>query len=269
MRVVQPRDNWPPSWRHSYSHDCLEVYGDRSNLGYTLAYRQRFEQTIKLLTGAVPVGGRVLDVAAAQGNFSLTLAEAGYRMTWNDIRPELIDYVRLKHQTGSVEFRPGNIFDMRFDEPFDAVLMTEVIEHVAHPDRFLKHVASFVKPSGHVVVSTPNGNYFRNSLPKFSDCANPAVYEGAQFRPDSDGHIFLLYEEELRGFAAAANLTVVDLRYVSNSLISGHVKLRRLLPFMPEGMVLASQRLLRLVPAFERRLSAGMVALLRGPAVAG
>lgn len=264
MRNVQPSDNWPSSWKQSYSHDCLEVYGDKSNPGYTLAYKQRLGETLKLLMRAIPAGGRVLDVAAAQGNFSLMLAEAGYRMTWNDIRPELVEYVKLKHQTGIIEFCPGNILDMQFDQPFDAVLITEVIEHTAHPDQFLKHIATLIKPSGHIVISTPNGNYFRNSLPRFSECADPSIYEELQFRPDSDGHIFLLYEEELREFAASANLTLVDLRYVSNCLISGHVKFRYVLPFLPEGVVLASQQLLRLIPAFERKLSAGMVALLQG-----
>ena len=33
-------------------------------------------------------GSRIIDIAAAQGNFSLHLAEAGYRVTWNDLRDD-------------------------------------------------------------------------------------------------------------------------------------------------------------------------------------
>ena len=38
----------------------------------------------------------MLDLAAGQGNFSLALAERGYRVTWNDLRGDLEGYVRLK-----------------------------------------------------------------------------------------------------------------------------------------------------------------------------
>jgi hypothetical protein len=47
--------------------------------------------------------------AAAQGNFSIALAGLGYQVTWNDLRPELVDYVRLKLPSGiNVEFVVDN-----------------------------------------------------------------------------------------------------------------------------------------------------------------
>lgn len=42
------------------------------------------------------------------------------------------------------------------------VLMTEIIEHVAHPDEFLTRIASLVRPGGWVIITTPNGGYWRN-----------------------------------------------------------------------------------------------------------
>ena len=125
--------------------------------------------TLAILGEVLEPGARVLDVAGAQGNFSLALAEMGYRVTWNDLRGELADYVRLKHERGAVEYAPGNMFELRADTLFDAVLITEVIEHVAHPDQFLAQAAALVRPGGYVVMTTPNGRYFRNTLPKFSN----------------------------------------------------------------------------------------------------
>ena len=46
-----------------------------------------------------------------QGNFTLRLAELGYRVTWNDIRQDLAGYVQLKWKTGDVTYRPGNILE--------------------------------------------------------------------------------------------------------------------------------------------------------------
>ncbi len=82
---------------------------------------------------SAPPGARILDVAAAQGNFTLTLAEPGYEVTWNDLRHELAEYVRLKHEHGVVHYLPGEIFGLDASEPFDVVLATEIVEHVAHP----------------------------------------------------------------------------------------------------------------------------------------
>ena len=126
-----------------------------------------------LSRGAAP-GARILDVAAAQGNFSIPLAEMGYEVTWNDMRAELAGYVRLKQEFGTIHFAPGDAFNIDLPLPFDGVLITEVIEHTAHPDRLLARAAQLVRPGGYVVMThSQNGAYFRNKLPKFTHSARP------------------------------------------------------------------------------------------------
>src|SRR5439155_10644657 len=143
-------------------------FGEIRNRGYAYAYARRRDETLALIQKVAQPPQSILDVAAAQGNFSLALAELGYSVTWNDIREELADYVRLKYERGSLEFAPGNAFELGFENRFDIVLITEIIEHVAHPDQFLRQVAQLVKPGGHIVMTTPNGGYFLNRLPRFS-----------------------------------------------------------------------------------------------------
>ena len=89
-------------------------------------------------------GATILDIAAAHGNFTLALAELGYRVTWNDLRAELAEYVQRKHERGAVEYMPGNCFELAPRNSFDCVLFTEVIEHVAHPDEFMIKVARLI-----------------------------------------------------------------------------------------------------------------------------
>src|SRR5262245_48119639 len=197
MKRVYIQADWPESWKSSYNYDLEEIYGEISNLGYAYSYHNRTKQTLKLLSEVLLPGARVLDIAAAQGNFSLSMAEMGYDVTWNDLRADLADYVRMKYETGSINFAPGNAFELRFPYLFDAILITEIIEHVAHPDEFLTKMATLVRPGGYVVMTTPNGAYIRNTLPKFSDCPDPSAYESIQFKPNSDGHIFLLHTTEV------------------------------------------------------------------------
>jgi 2-polyprenyl-3-methyl-5-hydroxy-6-metoxy-1,4-benzoquinol methylase len=237
MKRVHVQETWPESWKRSYTYDLEEIFEEISHRGYAYAYQNRHRTTLRLVTDVVPVGSRILDIAAAQGNFSLRLAELGYDVTWNDLRADLAEYVRLKHEYGNISFAPGNAFEIGFPTPFDAVLITEVIEHVAHPDDFLRTIATLVKPGGYVVMTTPNGAYFRNSLPMFSECPDPSVYESVQFKPNADGHIFLLHPHEVEPLAARAGLKIDELLLFTNPLTNGHMKMEVLLRVIPKGIV--------------------------------
>jgi hypothetical protein len=75
MREIVPEASWPQSRVNSYKYDREEAFGTPSNWGYALAYRNRHQETLKLVTEAIEPGATILDLAAAQGNF--TLAERG------------------------------------------------------------------------------------------------------------------------------------------------------------------------------------------------
>lgn len=266
MKRVYVQEDWPDSWKHAYPYDLLEVYGGLSNRGYAYAYDNRRRQTMRLLASVLAPSARILDIGAAQGNFSLALAESGYKVIWNDLRKDLVDYVRLKYEAGDLEFAPGNAFELGFPYFFDAVLITEVIEHVAHPDEFLANSARLVKPGGYVVMTTPNGAYFRNTLPKFSECADPGVYRAGQFKPDADGHIFLLHPDEIRQMASRACLEVDEIALFTNPLTNGFLKLRLLLQVLPRSLVeVIESATQRIPPQFGRRIQVQMGVRFRKP----
>ena len=75
MKRIELQDSWLDSWKSSYAYDQQEIYGEISIYGYAYAYENRRRETLHLLTEVLPLGARILDVAAAQGNFSLALAE--------------------------------------------------------------------------------------------------------------------------------------------------------------------------------------------------
>ncbi|MBI3950635.1 MAG: methyltransferase domain-containing protein, partial [Acidobacteria bacterium] len=264
MRRVTPHESWPDSWKESYQYDLLEVYGETSHRGYAYAYAQRRKHTLELIRKVARPGARILDVAAAQGNYSLTLAEMGYDITWNDLRQELADYVKLKYEQGRVHYVAGNVFALSLNNRFDVVLAAEIIEHVAHPDDFLRMIAPLVKPGGHVVMTTPNGEYIRNRLPKFSECADPAQFENVQFKPNADGHIFLLHRDEIDALAQQAGLSVLEVRLFANPITSGHMKSEALLRWAPRRWIEALEQVTRSLPmTWQRRLHTGMAILFQ------
>lgn len=242
----------------------MELYGENAHSGYASAYRTRRAVTLDLVHRAARPGASVLDLAAAQGNFALMLAEEGYQVTWNDLRAELADYVRSKWESGDLRYLPGNALDLAGLAPFDLVLATEVIEHVAHPDVFLKKIFALVKPRGHLVLTTPNGEYFRNRLPRYSDCPDPSVFEDRQFRPDGDGHLFLLHRDELDRLARAAGFEVLEFQYYSSFLTAGHLKLSHLLKRLPLSLIDRAESLASRFPTFvQRKVHTGCAVLLK------
>lgn len=263
-----PGDDWPQSWLISHAYDKLELAHDASlcpDPGYVRAYRQRVALALELVDDHAPPGAEVLDVAAAQGNLTLALARRGYRVTWNDLRADLAGYVRLKLGAQQVTFCPGNILELDLG-PFDVVLATEVIEHVAHPDEFLERLGKLVRPAGHVIITTPNGRFMRNALPRFSDFADPSVFEARQFEPDADGHIFLLHPDELQALGRATGLDLVRASQCTSVLARGWMRTGGLSRRLPERLIAALDGAVVRAPAAVRdRLTTHLAAVFRRP----
>lgn len=265
-QITLERDS-PESWQYSYQLDLIEIYGHTTRPGHTYAYNNRRQHTLDLVQQIAKPDARILDVAAAQGNFSLWLAELGYDVTWNDLRSDLIDYVRLKQESGMLHFAPGDIFALGLENEFDVVLITEIIEHVAHPDEFLSQIAKLTKPGGFIIMTTPNGEYFWNKLPKFSDCPDSSVFESMQFKPDADGHIFLLHLDEVHDLAQKAGLVIKELRLFTNPLTIGYLKLGILLRFLPESWVKALENWTSTLPVgMSKKINTAMGVVFCRPA---
>lgn len=259
---------WSDMLKSSYAFDQVEV-GSKHHLnrGYSGLYQARRTATLQALSHFAPPPGKLLDLAGAGGNFAIAAAQMGYQVTWNDLRDDLADYVRLKAPAqADIAYVPGNIFDLGIDyhAAFDVVLALEVIEHVAHPDAMMAQLAKLVRPGGIILISTPNGAYLANDLPRFSDFPDPSVFEGQQFRPDSDGHIFLLYEDEMRRFAEECGLELVSYEQFASVLTAGHFKTRHLLRWLPEAATAGLERAARSLPkAVRQHILSGSLTVCR------
>ena len=130
------------------------------------------------------------------------------------------------------------------------------------PDEFLRKIGKMVKPGGHVIMTTPNGGYFKNRLPKFSDCANPEQFESVQFQPNSDGHIFLLHLDEIEVLAKNADLSVQEIQLYTNPLTNGHIKLEAVLKVLPRSLVESLERLTNSFPMPVRKKMHTAIAVL-------
>ncbi len=127
-------------------------------LGYIrdrLAARfDRDARTTRALSGL-----RILDIGCGAGLVSEPLARMGATVTGIDPSPEIVAAARLHAAEAglAIDYRATTAEALAAaGEAFDAVLILEVVEHVADVGAFVATVGSLVKPGGMVVASTIN-----------------------------------------------------------------------------------------------------------------
>jgi SAM-dependent methyltransferase len=93
----------------------------------------------------------VVDMACGEGYGVEVLARRARRVTGIDANPEAYEHARLKYTRPGVRFVRELV--ERFDEPCDAIVFLQTIEHVPEPEALLRR---FRELASVVYVSTPN-----------------------------------------------------------------------------------------------------------------
>lgn len=160
----------------------------------------------------------VLDIGCGDGTAASTAAPflAGHRIVgvdWSQdalrrARTRLPYVVRGELSDGGLPFATAGA---------DAVLFSEVVEHLVDPDGALDEIRRVLRPGGHLMLSTPNlAAWYNRALllagvqPVFSEVSLRSIHG----RPGTEvvGHLRLYTARALCSFVAAAGFTVVRLR---------------------------------------------------------
>ncbi|WP_326583038.1 class I SAM-dependent methyltransferase [Streptomyces sp. NBC_00481] len=170
--------------------------------------------------GPAATGGprTILDIGCGDGTAAATAAPLlpGHRIIgvdWSQdalrrARTRVPYAIRGELADGGLPFR---------SESADAVLFSEVIEHLVDPDAALDEIRRVLRPGGHLMLSTPNlAAWYNRALllagvqPVFSEVS----LRGIHGRPGTEvvGHLRLYTARALREFVAASGFEVVRLR---------------------------------------------------------
>jgi SAM-dependent methyltransferase len=96
-------------------------------------------------------GLRVADLACGEGYGSDVLARRAAEIVGVDANPEAHEHARLRYRRPNLRFERTLV--ETFDEPCDAVVFLQTIEHIADPGALLERFAALAPVS---YVSTPN-----------------------------------------------------------------------------------------------------------------
>ncbi len=105
-------------------------------------------------------GQRVLEVGCGVGGITLPLASLGCRVTGVDLDEG--DMAELRQRLAAqdienVETVVGDALTFSADARYDAVVASEVFEHLDDPASLAAMIARQLKPGGLLIVTTPNG----------------------------------------------------------------------------------------------------------------
>jgi len=249
-----------------WSFDQRDIDNPTPTAFTRLLYAERVKAILSLVTSLVPAAGRIADVGCAQGNVALLLAERGFVVDAFDLNASFLNYSRQKYETGQIRWLQGNIFDdsaLSKGTTYNAVILGEIVEHVAHPGDLIAKALDLVSPGGVVIVTTPNGEYVRSRLPSYGDIIRsgdlPRI-EREQFGPGGEHHLFAYSRRELLADIPSTG-SLVRITYLGSGLFNSHVQ--PLLDSPVGGAYAALASFVPRVPGIRRKLAQTLVLVVR------
>ena len=164
------------------SYNAEDVYLEQENF-----QKKRFkDQLKKVLKYTEKERGelKILDVGSGLGFFLDVCEEAGIDCTGCDINRDAVDFCNRKR----VRSFPGTAEDNFEPDSFDTIFAFNLIEHLPHPEKFIRRCAELLRQGGLLVIETP----VRESLFHYAARAGDLLtgYRLNYYGLNPNGHIY-------------------------------------------------------------------------------
>ncbi|WP_416897836.1 MAG: class I SAM-dependent methyltransferase [Minwuia sp.] len=130
---------------------------------------------------------RILDVGCGRGELIGRIAEffPKAECLGMDVNAPSIERAR-ELERENLRFRVGGFEDVDAEARYDAVICSEVIEHVVEREALLDRLSAALKPGGVLSISTPSGWMYRLPSPYniYKICQNPGRFHRLYLTPE-------------------------------------------------------------------------------------
>jgi len=114
----------------------------------------------------IGVGKKVMDIGARHGSLTKHFIE-GNDLTGVDIDEENLQILKDKFHCSTIALDLNEDLDVLGVGLWDAIVMSEVIEHIFYPEKKVEQISRLLKSDGVFVGSVPNGFSLMNRIRLF------------------------------------------------------------------------------------------------------
>ncbi|MBS1659479.1 MAG: methyltransferase domain-containing protein [Bacteroidetes bacterium] len=131
-----------------------------------IADRKRVDFIAEQLGDLLKKDAKVLDVGCGNGVISRHLGRLGFNVTGVDVSDKTIEIAQsLSKDVPNVTFMRKSAEELVASGiKYDAIICSEVLEHLTNPGALLDVLRESLAPGGKLVVTVPNGNGPREAL---------------------------------------------------------------------------------------------------------
>jgi len=146
--------------------------------------------------------GRLLDVGCGGGRFLRRMQKRGWQVAGTDFDEQVTRKVRARY---GIETHVGDLPQCALPaESFDAITLSQAIEHLYDPKATLRECLRLLKPGGQLVMTTPNPRSLG------------AIEFGANWRGwEAPRHLHLFTVDALAALTREAGFEIVEARTCS------------------------------------------------------
>ena len=127
--------------------------------------QKRLHFISSMLKQSITEGAEVLDIGCGNGIITRSLGHAGFNVLGVDVSDKAIEKARLLNKLSNVRFEVRSAEQLVADgQQYEAIICSEVLEHLHQPDNLLKVLRKILKENGILIVTVPNGKGGRELL---------------------------------------------------------------------------------------------------------
>lgn len=184
--MITPLREWLRGWLR-----CSPVYA------FNQVLRDRW---IRTQAAGIAAAARVIDVGAGSCPYRADFAHCEYRsqdfsaLRGNQLRHG--DYGNIDYVCDATEIPVASA-------SFDVVLCTEMLEHVAYPERVIREFSRILKPGGQLILTAPLGSGLHQEPFHYYGGFTPFWYRKflgeagfTDIRTEPNGNFFALFSQE-------------------------------------------------------------------------
>lgn len=184
-------------WNKTYRHE----YENREMLKKD--YFRNYEEIFKKIIEIIPDESRVLDVACGPGMFCRMLKKKkpNTEIIGIDFSDFIINKNKKRDKNLGIKYLCLDIKNqLPFRKKFDAIVMTEILEHLTQPEKIVSNFMKLLKKNGHFFISCPHDRELVEDMRKAGVLGEHVKF----FGHDEIFHLLVEYSNEVTFYRARA-----------------------------------------------------------------